>query len=214
MYGDGQNVRDWLSVEDHVDALLLAACRGELGRSTCVGGSGSTGTASERNNKQVVEAICSALDVLQPAGAPHSQLITLVSDRPGHDRRYAIDPTRISTELGWQPRHSFQEGLPATLAWYLEQQAWCRRVRDQGGYGGDRLGVLSGNPSRAGMALAPRKTRLQTEASFGAAFVATRLTTAAGVQAGVGAGGVDALARKRCDGFSRAAVFPGGWLPG
>ena len=144
LYGDGLNVRDWLYVEDHVDALLLAACRGELGRSYCVGGSGSNGTASERTNKQVVEAICRALDALLPAGAPHSQLITPVSDRPGHDRRYAIDPTRINTELGWQPRHSFQEGLAATVAWYLEHQGWCEHVRQQGGYGGGRLGVLAG----------------------------------------------------------------------
>jgi dTDP-glucose 4,6-dehydratase len=138
LYGDGQNVRDWLYVEDHVDALLLAACRGELGRSYCVGGHG------ERTNKQVVEAICSALDALLPAGAPHSQLITRVTDRPGHDRRYAIDPTRISTELGWQPRHSFEEGLAATVRWYLDHQDWCQRVREQGGYSGGRLGVLAG----------------------------------------------------------------------
>ena len=116
LYGDGQNVRDWLYVDDHVDALLLAACRGELGRSTCVGGSGSNGTASERTNKEVVEAICSALDDLLPAGAPDSRLINSVSDRPGHDRRYAIDPTRISTELGWQPRHSFEVGLVPAAA--------------------------------------------------------------------------------------------------
>jgi dTDP-glucose 4,6-dehydratase len=137
LYGDGQNVRDWLYVEDHVDALLLAACRGELGRSYCVGGHG------ERTNKQVVEAICTALDALLPAGAPHSRLITPVSDRPGHDRRYAIDPTRISTELGWQPRHSFDEGLAATVRWTLEQQAWCSQVRNRAGYGGGRLGVLA-----------------------------------------------------------------------
>ena len=80
-----------------------------------MGGSGSNGTASERTNKQVVEAICGALDGLLPAGAPHSQLITPVSDRPDHDRRYAIDPARISTELGWQQRHSFEEGLAATV---------------------------------------------------------------------------------------------------
>jgi dTDP-glucose 4,6-dehydratase len=138
LYGDGQNVRDWLYVEDHVDALLLAACLGELGRSYCVGGHG------ERTNKEVVETICAALDQLLPAGAPHSQLITRVSDRPGHDRRYAIDPSRISNELGWQPRHSFEEGLSATVAWYLKHQDWCSRVREQGGYSGGRLGVLAG----------------------------------------------------------------------
>ena len=137
LYGDGLNVRDWLTVEDHVDALLLAATRGQLGRSTCVGGHG------ERTNKPVVEAICQALDQLLPAGAPHSRLITPVSDRPGHDRRYAIDPTRISTELGWQPRHSFEEGLAATVRWFLYHQDWCARVREQGGYSGGRLGVLA-----------------------------------------------------------------------
>ncbi len=116
LYGDGANVRDWLYVEDHVDALLLAANRGELGGSYCVGGHG------ERTNKQVVEAICTLLDELKPTGAPHSRLITPVTDRPGHDRRYAIDPTRISGELGWQPRHNFEEGLSATVRWYLEHR--------------------------------------------------------------------------------------------
>jgi dTDP-glucose 4,6-dehydratase len=143
LYGDGQNVRDWLYVDDHVDALLLAACRGELGRSYCVGGHG------ERTNKEVVEAICNALDQLRPAGAPHARLITPVSDRPGHDRRYAIDPTRISTELGWQPRHSFEAGLAATVRWYLEQQAWCEQVRQRGGYGGARLGLVVGSQTTA-----------------------------------------------------------------
>ena len=103
----------------------------------CVGGHG------ERTNKEVVEAICSALDDLLPAGAPHSRLITPVTDRPGHDRRYAIDPTRISNELGWQPRHSFEQGLAATVRWYLGQKEWCRRVREQAGYCGNRLGVLT-----------------------------------------------------------------------
>ncbi len=139
LYGDGQNVRDWLYVEDHVDALLLAACQGQLGRSYCVGGHG------ERTNKQVVEAICSALDELRRAGTPHARLITPVTDRPGHDRRYAIDPTRISTELGWQPRHSFEEGLAATVRWYLEHQGWCEQVRQRGGYSGARLGLVVGS---------------------------------------------------------------------
>jgi len=134
LYGDGANVRDWLYVEDHVDALLLAATRGELGRSYCVGGYG------ERTNKQVVEAICALLDERRPSAAPHSALITPVKDRPGHDRRYAIDPTRISTELGWQPRHNFEQGLAATVDWYLANLAWCEAVRQRAGYGGGRLG--------------------------------------------------------------------------
>ena len=118
LYGDGLNVRDWLYVEDHVDALLLAACKGASGRSYCVGGYG------ERTNREVVECICSHLDHLQPDGAPHARLITRVTDRPGHDRRYAIDPTRIETELGWRPRHDFSTAIEATVRWYLEHQSW------------------------------------------------------------------------------------------
>ena len=137
LYGDGANVRDWLYVEDHVDALLLAATQGQVGRSYCVGGHW------ERSNKQVVEAICALLDQRLPSGAPHARLITRVSDRPGHDRRYAIDPTRISTELGWQPRHNFAEGLAATVDWYLANLDWCAAVRDRAGYGGGRLGMLA-----------------------------------------------------------------------
>ena len=135
LYGDGANVRDWLFVEDHVDALLLAATKGVPGESYCVGGHG------ERTNKQVVEAICTLLDQLRPDGAPHSRLITPVADRPGHDRRYAIDPTRISRELGWQPRHGFAEGLEATVRWYVDHLDWCHDVRDRAGYGGERIGT-------------------------------------------------------------------------
>ena len=135
LYGDGGNVRDWLHVEDHVDALLLAASQGESGRTYCVGGHG------ERNNRQVVETICTLLDSLRPAAAPHARLITPVADRPGHDRRYAIDPGRIERELGWRPRHSFEEGLADTVRWYLQQQDWCERVCRQGGYAGTRLGL-------------------------------------------------------------------------
>ena len=135
LYGDGLNVRDWLYVEDHVDALLLAATSGECGRSYCVGGHG------ERSNRQVVEAICTLMDGLHPEGAPHGQLITSVTDRPGHDRRYAIDPSRIEAELGWQPRHSFEAGLAETVAWYLEQAPWCAAVRDRAQYQGERIGL-------------------------------------------------------------------------
>ncbi|MCP9901569.1 dTDP-glucose 4,6-dehydratase [Cyanobium sp. Cruz CV13-4-11] len=134
LYGDGANVRDWLFVEDHVEALLLAATSGEVGRSYCVGGHG------ERTNKEVVQAICALMDELRPAGSPHAGLITPVADRPGHDRRYAIDPLRISTELGWQPRHDFNQGLKETVCWYLEHGDWCTNVRGRAGYGGGRLG--------------------------------------------------------------------------
>jgi dTDP-glucose 4,6-dehydratase len=134
LYGDGANVRDWLFVEDHVEALLLAATIGEVGRSYCVGGHG------ERTNKEVVQAICALMDEMRPAGSPHAGLITPVADRPGHDRRYAIDPERISTELGWQPRHDFNQGLKETVRWYLEHGDWCTNVRGRAGYGGGRLG--------------------------------------------------------------------------
>ena len=136
LYGDGANVRDWLYVEDHVEALLLAATRGRLGESYCVGGHG------ERSNKQVVQTICSLLDELRPQGAPHAGLITPVADRPGHDRRYAIDPTRISSELGWRPAHAFEQSLATTVNWYLDNLAWCEKVREQAGYRGNRLGII------------------------------------------------------------------------
>ncbi len=140
LYGDGANVRDWFYVEDHVEALLLAATQGQLGRSYCVGGHG------ERSNQQVVQAICALLDERRPSGAPHARLITPVADRPGHDRRYAIDPSRISTELGWQPRHSFQQGLAVTVDWYLANLEWCTAVKDRAGYSGERIGIRAGSP--------------------------------------------------------------------
>ena len=123
LYGDGLNVRDWLYVDDHVDALLLAATSGRLGASYCVGGNG------ERNNCQVVEAICGLMDKLHPQGAPHARLITMVTDRPGHDRRYAIDPTLIRSELGWNPRHTFEQGLESTVRWFLNNLDWCQAAQ-------------------------------------------------------------------------------------
>jgi len=136
LYGDGAHVRDWLYVEDHVDALLLAAAHGRLGESYGVGGSG------ECTNRELVTAICAELDVVRPQGAPHARWITTVADRPGHDRRYAIDPSKISTELGWQPRHSLHEGLRATIAWYLSHSFWLEQVQRRSGYRGGRLGAL------------------------------------------------------------------------
>ena len=135
LYGDGANVRDWLYVDDHVDALLLVASRGEIGGSYCVGGHG------ERSNKQVAVEICSLLDKLRPEAEPHARLIKLVKDRPGHDRRYAIDPARISNELGWHPCYSFEQALEVTVYWYLENSAWCRNLQKQAGYGGERIGI-------------------------------------------------------------------------
>ena len=135
LYGDGANVRDWLFVEDHVDALLLAATQGELGQSYCIGGHG------ERTNKQVVQTICALLDQICPQGSPYERLITRVDDRPGHDRRYAIDPAKISHGLGWQPRYRFEVGLAATVRWYLDHQDWCIKIRQKTGYEGERIGI-------------------------------------------------------------------------
>lgn len=135
LYGDGLNVRDWLYVEDHVDALLLAACRGQSGRRYCVGGHG------EKTNKEVVTIICDLMDQHRPHNALHKELIAKVTDRPGHDRRYAIDPSRITKELGWQPRHKVEQGLAATVAWYLKHQDWCLQVRKRARYEGERLGL-------------------------------------------------------------------------
>ncbi|MFS6828247.1 GDP-mannose 4,6-dehydratase [Cyanobium sp. ATX 6F1] len=126
LYGDGQNVRDRLNVADHVNALLLTATQGTLGRAYFVGGH------EERTNKQVLEAICADLDQLVPEDAPRSHLITLVKNRPGHECRSAIDPTRIKDEPGWQPRHSFETGLAAKVRLSLEHKGWCSQVRDWG----------------------------------------------------------------------------------
>ena len=96
----------------------------------------------------MVETICSVLDRLRPQGAPHARLITRVTDRPGHDRRYAIDAAKITTELGWTPRHSFEQGLEATVSWYLNNLEWCQQVRRRAGYSGERIGTQSAAATR------------------------------------------------------------------
>lgn len=134
VYGDGGNVRDWLYVEDHADALLTCLMRGEVGRSYNIGGE------NEAKNIDLVRTICGHLDTMRPEGAPHERLITFVADRPGHDRRYAIDPTRIRTELGWRPSVTVEEGLRRTVAWYLDNEAWWRPLLAREGVGA-RLGT-------------------------------------------------------------------------
>ena len=124
VYGKGDNVRDWLYVEDHADALLLVLEKGELGRSYNIGGE------NEVANIDLVRKICALLDDRRPDGAPHDQLITFVTDRPGHDKRYAIDPTRIRTELGWRPSVTWEEGLAKTVDWYLANEDWWRPLLD------------------------------------------------------------------------------------
>lgn len=137
VYGQGENVRDWLYVEDHARALELVATTGKVGRSYNVGG------RNERTNLQVVQAICDILDRLRPSddGVSRRELIQFVTDRPGHDLRYAIDATRIETELGWQAAENFETGLEKTVRWYLDNEAWWRPIRE-GRYKGNRLGSL------------------------------------------------------------------------
>lgn len=134
VYGDGAQVRDWLHVDDHVEALALIVREGRPGHSYNVGGD------SERRNLDVVRLICDGLDALRPSPSPRHALIEMVADRPGHDRRYAIDATRMATELGWRPRRRFEDGLRQTIEWYLANEAWWRPLREAG-HGRDRLGL-------------------------------------------------------------------------
>ena len=133
VYGTGENVRDWLYVEDHADALLTVLARGRVGRSYNIGGE------NEASNLDLVRRICAILDRRQPEGAPHERLITFVADRPGHDLRYAIDPGRIRGELGWRPSVTLDEGLERTVDWYLENRAWWQALQGREGVG-RRLG--------------------------------------------------------------------------
>ncbi|MHB1036369.1 MAG: dTDP-glucose 4,6-dehydratase [Pirellulales bacterium] len=137
IYGKGDNVRDWLYVEDHVAALLTVLRRGAVGQVYNIGGD------CEKTNLEVVRAICTLLDELVPEsrGVPHASLMTFVADRPGHDRRYAMDASKIRRELGWRPGETFDSGLRKTVRWYVENQDWCGRVI-QGGYDGQRIGLL------------------------------------------------------------------------
>lgn len=136
VYGKGENVRDWLHVEDHAEALTLVLRRGRPGETYNVGGD------SERTNIEVVRAICALLDEMLPGSPnrPHDKLIKFVTDRPGHDARYAIDASKIKTELGWRPRHSFDSGLSDTVRWFLDNRPWWERVMS-GAYRGERLGL-------------------------------------------------------------------------
>jgi len=134
IYGDGRQVRDWLYVDDHVEALCLIAEKGAPGRRYNVG------AHAERANIEVVRTICALLDQLKPKSQSHAELIEFVQDRPGHDRRYAIDAARIQSELGWRPRESFESGLERTVRWYLHNEAWWRPLRDAG-VGARRLGL-------------------------------------------------------------------------
>jgi dTDP-glucose 4,6-dehydratase len=143
VYGKGENVRDWLYVDDHARALDLIIEKGVPGETYNVGGS------NERRNIDVVRRICAVLDELVPADAPREGLIEFVTDRPGHDARYAIDATRLETELGWRAQENFDSGIEKTVRWYLDNEWWWRPLRDR--YDGQRLG-LSAAPAATGVA--------------------------------------------------------------
>ena len=134
VYGKGENVRDWLYVEDHARALDLIAERGRVGETYNVGG------RNERRNIEVVRRICAVLDALVPGNRPREELIEFVTDRPGHDARYAIDATRLENELGWRARENFDTGIDKTVQWYLDNEWWWRPLRER--YAGERLGLL------------------------------------------------------------------------
>jgi dTDP-glucose 4,6-dehydratase len=122
IYGKGDNIRDWLYVDDHARALRLVLERGKLGETYNIGG------WNEKTNLEVVHSICTILDDLHPQGAPHTKLITYVADRPGHDKRYAIDANKIANDLGWKPQENFESGLRKTVEWYLANDAWVKGV--------------------------------------------------------------------------------------
>jgi dTDP-glucose 4,6-dehydratase len=134
VYGNGSNVRDWLYVDDHVRALFLILRRGRVGEKYNVGG------RNEQANLSVVERICELMDRFNPAGAPHRQQICFVTDRPGHDQRYAIDASRLEAELGWSAQETFDTGIEKTVRWYLDNREWWESVR-RGVYAGERLGL-------------------------------------------------------------------------
>ena len=139
IYGDGKQVRDWLYVDDHARALLHVALTGEISETYNIGGH------NEKQNIQVVKTVCSILDELLPSQIPgigrYEELITFVTDRAGHDVRYAIDASKIASELGWTPAETFESGIKKTVEWYLNNHTWCERVQD-GSYMRERLGLI------------------------------------------------------------------------
>lgn len=141
VYGKGENIRDWLFVEDHASALDLIITKGHPGETYNVGG------RNERRNIDVVHRICDVLDRLVPANQPHRELVTFVTDRPGHDARYAIDATKLETDLGWKAAENFDSGIEKTVQWYLDNEWWWRPLKDK--YDGERLGLAAAQPKQA-----------------------------------------------------------------
>jgi dTDP-glucose 4,6-dehydratase len=145
VYGDGQNIRYWLYVEDHAKALTLVLERGRVGETYNIGG------RNERTNLHVVETICQLLDELAPhKSGPRRQHISFVDDRPGHDRRYAIDASKLESELGWRATENFETGLKKTVRWYLDNQRWWRAILARG-YRAERIGIS--NKDKAAISL-------------------------------------------------------------
>ena len=136
IYGKGDQIRDWLYVEDHARALYKVVTEGEVGETYNIGGH------NEKQNLEVVQTICAILDELMPKDAPYAEQITYVTDRPGHDRRYAIDSSKMSSELNWKPEETFETGLRKTIEWYIANHTWCQHVQD-GSYQRERLGITS-----------------------------------------------------------------------
>ena len=153
IYGDGQHVRDWLHVEDHCRGILLALRQGKSGEQYNIGG------GNERTNRAVVEQVCTILEELLPASenaalkkrgiTSYSDLMTFVTDRPGHDRRYAIDATKIRTDLGWRPRYTFEHGLAQTIRWYVDNRRWCEAI-EADRYNRERLGLDAASLTKDG----------------------------------------------------------------
>ena len=135
IYGNGLNVRDWLHVEDHIDAILLVIKNGKTGNKYCVGGYG------EMQNKELVNQICDILNDLCPENINYKDLIEYVSDRPSHDKRYAINASKIQKELGWEPKYDFKKGIYETVIWYLNNQSWCHKIQKKASYFGERIGL-------------------------------------------------------------------------
>jgi len=135
VYGDGRQVRDWLHVDDHAEALLLVLEKGRLGETYLIGGD------STQRNIELVRALCGHLDRLAPANIPHAERITFVTDRPGHDFRYSIDATKLREELGWSPRTPLGDGLADTVRWYVDNSGWWQGIRDRG-FHSERLGLV------------------------------------------------------------------------
>jgi dTDP-glucose 4,6-dehydratase len=144
VYGKGENVRDWLYVEDHARGLFTILSEGRIGESYNLGG------ATEHANLDVVTAICRLLDEMVPNSAhrPHERLVSFVADRPGHDRRYAMDTVKVARELGWTPRESFDSGLRKTVAWYLDNRWWWEPIWSRR-YRGERLGMAASRAAAA-----------------------------------------------------------------